>query len=95
MGVEMALNKLNIEMAVTAEEAAERLEALMGMEVVETCEGEEGGDGTQRVLETLEFLNQDAEPSGTTLVDARNGFNELRQLCDTAGRRGEVRVQLI
>ena len=39
--------------------------------------GEEGGGGTQRALEALEFLTQDAEPSGTTLVDARNGFNEL------------------
>ena len=43
-------------------------------------EGEEGGGGTQRPLEALEFLTQDAEPSGTTLVDARNGFNELSRL---------------
>ena len=39
-----------------------------------------GGGGTQRGLEYLEFLTQEAEPSGTTLVDARNGFNELIRL---------------
>ena len=27
-----------------------------------------------------EFLTQDAEPSGTMLVDACNGFNELSRL---------------
>ena len=43
-------------------------------------EGEEGGGGTQRALEALEFLTQEAEPSGTTLVDACNGFNELSRL---------------
>ena len=43
-------------------------------------EGEEGGGGTLRALEALEFLTQDAEPSGTMLVDARNGFNELSRL---------------
>ena len=40
---------------------------------------EEGG-GTQRALGSLEFLTQEAEPSVTTLVDARNGFNELSRL---------------
>ena len=39
-----------------------------------------GGGRTQQALEALEFLTQDAEPSGTTLVDARNGFNELSRL---------------
>ena len=43
-------------------------------------EGEEGGDGTERELGALEFLTQDADPSGTTLVDACNGFNELSRL---------------
>ena len=43
-------------------------------------EGEEGGDGTQRALGAPEFLTQDVEPSGTTLADARNGFNELSRL---------------
>ena len=31
-------------------------------------------------LGALEFLTQEAESSGTTLVDARNGFNELIRL---------------
>ena len=38
-------------------------------------EGEEGGGVTQLSLEALELLTQEAEPSGTTLVDACNGFN--------------------
>ena len=52
------------------------------MEVEEDVgsEGEEGGGGTQRALEALEFLTQEAEPSGTTLVDACNGFNKLSRL---------------
>ena len=54
----------------------------LGMEVEGDMgsEGEEGGGGTQRALEALEFFTQDAEPSGTTLVDALNGFNELSRL---------------
>ena len=40
-------------------------------------EGEEGGGRIQRALEALEFLTLEAEPSSTTLVDARNRFNEL------------------
>ena len=43
-------------------------------------EVEEGGDGTLRALGALDFLPQDAELSGTILVDARNGFNELSRL---------------
>ena len=31
-------------------------------------------------MEALEFLTQEAYPSGTTLVDARKGFNELSRL---------------
>ena len=52
------------------------------MEVEEEWEilGEEEGEGTQRALEALSFLNQEAEPSGTTLVDARNRFNEVSRL---------------
>ena len=77
------LNNLNIETAVT--EASEGLEAALATQEMEVegdgvSEGEEGGGGTQRALEALEFLTQDAEPSGTTLVDARNGFNELSRL---------------
>ena len=58
------------------------LEAALGMEVeeVEGREGEEEGGGTLRALEALEFLTQDADPSGTTLVDTRNGFNKLSRL---------------
>ena len=75
------INNLRIETAGTEEEAAEGLEAALGMEVEAGggSEGKEGGDGTPRELRALEFLTQDAEPSGTTLVDARNGFNELRR----------------
>ena len=49
------------------------------MEVEEDM-GREGGEeagGTERALEDLEFLTQEADPSGTTLVDARNRLNEL------------------
>ena len=80
VGVEVALNKPNIETAGIEEEAAEQLEAALGMEVEETGEGEEDYDGTIRALEALEFLTQDAEPSRTTLVDACNGFNKLSRL---------------
>ena len=38
-------------------------------------------------LRALEFLIQNTEPSGTTLVDARNGFNKLIrwQCCEMCG----------
>ena len=36
-----------------------------------------GGDGTLRALGAIELLTQYADPSGTKLVYARNGFNEL------------------
>ena len=42
--------------------------------------GDEEGGGTQWSLEALEFLIQEIEPSGTTLVDVCNGFNELSRL---------------
>ena len=42
--------------------------------------GEEEGEVTERALGALELLTQEAEPSGTTLVDARNGFNKLSRL---------------
>ena len=69
------LVNLNIETAVTEEEAAEGFEAALKNQEMEVegdggSEGEEGGGGTQRSLEALEFLTQDAEPIGTTLVDA-------------------------
>ena len=77
-----AINNLTIEMAGTEEEAADILEVALGMKVEEDIdsEGEEGSEGTQRALGALEFLTQDAEPSGTTLVDSRNGFNEMIRL---------------
>ena len=64
------------------EEGSEGLKAELGMEVKEDGgrKGEEGGYGTPRALGALEFLTQDAEPSGTTLIDACNGFNELSRL---------------
>ena len=45
-----------------------------------TGEGEEGENGTQMALGDQEFPTQDAEPSGTTLLDECNGFNKLRRL---------------
>ena len=63
---------------------AEKLEAVFEMEVEEEGEvegeGGEGGDGNLRALGALELLTQDAEPRGTTLVDALNGFSKLIRL---------------
>ena len=75
-----ALNNITVETAGTQEEAAEQLEAVLEMEVEKTGKGEEEGEGNQRALEALEFLTQDTEPRGTTLIDARNGFNDLSRL---------------
>ena len=78
------INNITIETAGTEEEVGEELTVALEMEMEveeeEGSEGEEWGGGTQRALEALEFLTQDAEPGGTTLVDARNGFNELSHL---------------
>ena len=81
-GIASGLSNVIIETAGTEEEAAEGLAEALGMEVEEegASEGEEGGGETLRALEDLEFLTQEAELSGTTLVDARNGFNELSRL---------------
>ena len=80
--VDGLMSNLIIETAVTKEEAAKGLAAALGMEVKvdRESEGEEGGGRPQQALEPLEFLTQDADPSGTTLVDAHNGFNELSRL---------------
>ena len=43
-------------------------------------DGEDGEGGTQRSLGALDFLTQEAEPIVTTLVDTRNGFNEMSRL---------------
>ena len=76
------LNNLTIEIAGTEEEAEEGLAVALDMEVEgdRESEGKEGGGGTQRAMEALEFLTQEAEPSGTTIVDARTGFNKLSRL---------------
>ena len=81
------LHKLTIETAGTEEETAEGLEAALGILTQEMevegdggIEREERGRGTQRALKAQEILTQDAEPSGTTLVHACNGFNELSHL---------------
>ena len=65
------------------------------MEVEAKGEVKKGGEGNPRALVALEFLTQYAYPSGTTIVDAHNGFNELSRLamlwtvrhCWTAGAR--------
>ena len=79
-GATDCLNNLTIETAGTEEEVAEQLEVALEMDMEETGEGGEGGDGTRRALGALEFLTQDSDPSGTTLVDARNGFKSLGRL---------------
>ena len=85
--MEAKLNNLTIKTAGTAEEAAEGLEVALGMATQEMeveedrgSDGEDEGRGNQRALGALEFLTQEAEPSRTTLVDARNGFNKLSRL---------------
>ena len=50
------------------------------MEVEEEGEVEEGSYGTLKELKAIEFLNQEAYPSRTMFIDARNGFNELSRL---------------
>ena len=81
-GVEAQLKKLRIETVGTGKEAAEGLAASLVIEVEEDRggEGKEVGARTQGALGSLEFLTQDAEPSGITIVDACNGFNKLRRL---------------
>ena len=81
-GVLAVINNLTIETAGTEEEATEQQTSALEMEFEEDrgTEGKEGGEGSSRELGALELLTQDAEPSGTTLVDARNGFNKLSRL---------------
>ena len=77
----LQMNNLTLETAGAEEEVAEGLEAALEMEVEERGrEGEEGGGGNQQALESLEFLTQESEPSGTMIVDSRNGFKELSRL---------------
>ena len=74
------LGNVIIETAGTEEEAAEGIEDALTMDIEEAGknngEGEEGGEGIQKSLGALEFLTQEAETTGTTLVDACNGFSE-------------------
>ena len=56
------LNNLTIDTAGTEEEAAEHLEAALGMQVEDTGKGKDGGEGSSRALVALEFLTQDADP---------------------------------
>ena len=80
----VGVENLNIKTAGTEEEATEQLDAAIWVEIKEggECEGEgeEGGEVTKRALGPLEFLTQYAEPIRTTLIDTRNGFNELSRL---------------
>ena len=46
----------------------------------DVVEGEDGGDRTQGAMVVLGFFTQDAETSGTMLIDARNAFNKLSRL---------------
>ena len=69
------------------EEAADGLEVILGMASQEMKvdedrdrEGEDEGGETQQALGALEFLTQEAEPIGSTLLDAHNGFDELSRL---------------
>ena len=76
------LDNLRIETETSEEEAAEELAEALETQEMEVegdggRDGEEGSGGTQQALEALEFLTEDAELSGTTIVDACNGFNEL------------------
>ena len=56
----------------------DNLETALEMEEEEEEEGE--GEGNLMSLEATWLLTQEADPSGTTLVDACNGFNELSHL---------------
>ena len=61
------MHRASLKMAGTKKEEAEGLAEALVIEVeeVQGSEGEEGGVGTLRALGVLEFLTQEAEPSGT------------------------------
>ena len=71
---------LTVETDGTEEAAAEILEAALEIYEYKEREVEEVGEGYLRAMGAIELLTQDEEPSGTTLVDARNGFNDLSRL---------------
>ena len=58
------------------EDPEEHLETVLEMKV----DGEGESEVTLRALEATEFLTQEAEPRGTTLFDACNGFNKMSRL---------------
>ena len=62
--------------------ASDCLEAALGMEVEEDrdSKGKDECGGTLWAMVSLEFLTQDSETSGTTLVYTLNGFNKLSPL---------------
>ena len=84
MYVAVEMGNLTKETAGAEAEAAKNIEVTLSMEGEEAggdaIEGKEGGDGTLKALGALDFLTQDAKMSGTTLFDARNGFNKLSLL---------------
>ena len=62
----------------TEREAAAKLVDVLNMEVEGSSEKEEGEVGGEILaLGSTGFLIQEADPGGTTLVDAHNKFNEL------------------
>ena len=68
---------LTVEVNVLEEEASENLGIIIGVEVEGGSDEGERGEGG---LKSTGILTQDAEPGGTTLVDARNGFNDMSRL---------------
>ena len=50
------------------------------MEVEKEGKGEEVGEGTPRALGSIEFLTQETDLSGTALIDAHIGSNEMSHL---------------
>ena len=64
------------------EVGGEYMDEVKGDEVEQdNAKAEEGGlGGGLLVLESTGLLTQDADPGGTTLVDARNGFKKLSRL---------------
>ena len=67
---------LRVNTGATEEEVAQIENTEMRMEV----EGEVERKGTLMTPEDIWFLTQEAEPISSTLVGARNGFNDLRHL---------------
>ena len=71
---------LTVETDGTEEAAAEILEAALEMEEDKDSKGGEVVSVNLRALRAIEFLTQDAEPSGPILAGAHKGFNKLSHL---------------